>query len=317
VLSIVIVLLTAIVAQAQQPSQPPTPSRGEGKRDPQTEQAQPTNDKTTTAQRGTEADPLYVRETRSEAQSSEDRQDREDEQANRRYALWLSIVTTVVLGFQVWLLLRQNDIIRKQNAIMKKQRNAADKQSEYMRDGLSEATKTADAAKESAHTAALALTLAHRPYFDVNDLRVIDNLYDAWPAEDSRQPPPELSISYRVFNASPAPATITFIGASYHVRGFKDDFSYDSAGEDVRTVISPNRGYRYPVMEWTGMSAELFDAYRSKTGLTVDVEYRLKFLDAFDREHSQTIKRIVHCSIGAYRSFLTDHTPADETTDKN
>ena len=59
----------------------------------------------------------------------------------------LSFITAIVLGFQVWLLLQQNKIIRQQNEIMTGQREAADTQSGYMRDGLTETRKAADAAK--------------------------------------------------------------------------------------------------------------------------------------------------------------------------
>jgi hypothetical protein len=58
-----------------------------------------------------------------------------------------------VVAAQVWLLLRQNQIISGQNAIMTGQREAADAQSGYMRDGLSETRKSSNAARRAANAA--------------------------------------------------------------------------------------------------------------------------------------------------------------------
>src|SRR5688572_5845620 len=99
-----LILLTSSCALAQ--SQPQAPSGGNKEQRPAAEQAKETETETDT--RGTKTQPLVVLPMRSEEQAAEDRADRLDEQASRRQAFWLSLVTLFVLGFQVWLLINQN-----------------------------------------------------------------------------------------------------------------------------------------------------------------------------------------------------------------
>src|SRR5205807_688437 len=87
----------------------------------------------------------------------------------------------VISGFGVWAALRTLRSIEEQTAAN---------------------VREAEAAKLSAKTAAVALRLAHRPYFDVKELKVSDTLKDPWPIDDPRQPKFRLSLSYRVYNAS-------------------------------------------------------------------------------------------------------------------
>lgn len=124
-------------------SQRPAPGARHEEGQPQPNQSEPAQSETNPAPLGTERRPLVVREMRSGDQAAEDQQDRKDQQANRRYSLWLSIITTAVIGFQVWLLLTQNDIIKGQTAIM-------ERQAKHMEDGLRETQASNTAAATSA-----------------------------------------------------------------------------------------------------------------------------------------------------------------------
>lgn len=73
---------------------------------------------------------------------------------------------------QIWLFIRQNQIIRKQNEIMEGQRTAANTQSGYMRDGLLETRKSADAAKLTADVAERAMGGSDRPYLKVGSFAI-------------------------------------------------------------------------------------------------------------------------------------------------
>jgi len=81
--------------------------------------------------------------------------------------------------------------------------------------------------QRAADAASLAVRLAHRPYFDVKELNVTDNLNKAWSSDDPRQPPFRLSLSYKVYNASQTPAKIRFVGRTYKILGTSDDWSRD------------------------------------------------------------------------------------------
>lgn len=105
--------------------QPPSPSAGSEKGQPQAKQTQPAQPNAAPVERGTDANPVVVRTQPSDRQAAEDQQDRDDQRTNRRYALWLSVVTSAVLAIQVWLLIRQNSIMREQSGIMAEQREAA------------------------------------------------------------------------------------------------------------------------------------------------------------------------------------------------
>lgn len=148
----IVSLFWVLSACALAQSQPPTPSGGNEERQPQPQETRPYQD-----QRGTEANPLVIRELRSQEQADADQQDRRDEQANRRYALWLSLVTLVVIAFQVWLLLRQNTIISGQSDIL-------ERQAKHMEDGLIETRRSADAAASAVQISEQSLITNARAY---------------------------------------------------------------------------------------------------------------------------------------------------------
>lgn len=136
-------------------SQPPSPSSGRVERQPQPQQTTPAQtDPTPTPLRGTQTDPFVVRESRTEEQAAEDRADRADNQANRRYSIVLSIITTIVIGFQVWLLIRQNSIMEEQTTLMTGQ--------------LTATKQAADAAKSSAD----AIKIINRQWLAIEDWEV-------------------------------------------------------------------------------------------------------------------------------------------------
>jgi len=94
----------------------------------------------------------------------------------RRFALTsASAPTKIAFSWvidQIWLLIRQNQIIGKQNEIMEGQRTAANTQSGYMRDGLLETRKSTDAAKLTADVAERAMRSSDRPYLRVGSFAI-------------------------------------------------------------------------------------------------------------------------------------------------
>jgi hypothetical protein len=171
-------------------------------------------------ERGTDDNPLIIRESRSQAQADEDRQDREDDQANRQYALWLSLITAIVVAAQVWLLMNQNRIIAGQNAIMAGQKTAADTQSGYMRDGLIETQKSSNAARRAANAArknatAARDTLATQREIERAYISFVQTKVYVVGAEDSsggwdRSRPQQLSVDIHIHNSGRTPGT--FLG---------------------------------------------------------------------------------------------------------
>jgi hypothetical protein len=96
-----------------------------------------------------------VKPIRSQTEADEDRADRLDQQSNRRYTIGLSLFTLIVLGFQIWLMVRQNGIIAGQTAIMKEQ-------ADHMRDGLTLTRQSNDASAASADAAKKSVAIADR-----------------------------------------------------------------------------------------------------------------------------------------------------------
>lgn len=207
--------LQSVVAQ----SQPPPPSRGVGERsqppsNPGRTQAQAANDP-----RGTSQAPLVVQvhptpKTDEEAANEQSQEDREA--ATYRWTVAavistgvLGLLQLIAIGFQVRIASKQNRIIKRQSAIMRGQRKAADTQSGYMRDGLTEsknaaniAKESADAAKESAKAALLSTRISQRA----------ERAY----VKLSHQPPGltiemfnRVSLSVLVKNIGRTPATVT------------------------------------------------------------------------------------------------------------
>jgi hypothetical protein len=153
-------MIPALVAVALLASQPPAPSARNEKRQPQTIEATPREAQPDPHPRGTTDDPIVIRTERSKQQTTEDQQDREDDKANRRYNLWLSVITALVLGFQVWLLVRQNqtlskqtDLADKQTVSMERQTASMEHQATLMAQGLADAKESSDTAKENADAA--------------------------------------------------------------------------------------------------------------------------------------------------------------------
>lgn len=143
-------------------SQPPTPSNGEGKRNPPQNQTASGEQKPTDA-RGASDRPLIVQVAPTKDQAAQDKSDRESEASSKRWTQFLAGLTVLVGIGQWWMVRRQaniaekqNEIIGKQNEIMTGQRGAADAQSGYMRDGLAETRKAAE-------TNTNALAYANRP----------------------------------------------------------------------------------------------------------------------------------------------------------
>ena len=130
--------------------QPLIPSRGNVKGQPQSQQqAEP---------------PKQQPAPPSQTQTANDEADRRDQRMNRRYALGLSIITTIVLGFQVWLLFSQNRILKKQSDIMDGQKLAADQQATHMFDSLTLTREAVNVAKQSAAFSEKALVSVQRAF---------------------------------------------------------------------------------------------------------------------------------------------------------
>ncbi len=185
-----IIFLVTMILPAQQ-SQPPSPSRGEGKKQPNATQTTPTQAQPKPPQSETYSNTPISRETRSEAQASKDNQDRRDQQANRRYTLWLSVITTIVLAIQVWLLINQNGIMKHQSTLM---------------DGQLRATsEAANAATRAANSAEAALAKAERAYLTITNWTITN-------IEVGK----ELLITFMVVNTGRTPARLKQIRAHTH-----------------------------------------------------------------------------------------------------
>jgi hypothetical protein len=154
--ALLVLLASCAMAQSQPPLQP-EPARN----------ASGAYEQTGRDPRGTNVSPLIVRiepTPKTDAESAEEQREKEEQAADRRFNQRLAVATLgilllqlVVVGFQVRLLVKQNEIIDGQSAIMRGQREAADAQSGYMREGLQYTKTTADAAMKSAEAAVAAM----------------------------------------------------------------------------------------------------------------------------------------------------------------
>lgn len=142
----VIVTACSLLACLHAQSQPPTPGgrkleRSQPQRQPEEVQRQPSANP-----RGTDESPVVVKiqpTLKTHAEADDEKRKEDAEAAAHWWTVALGIATGILgvlqlgaIGFQVRLAFRQNKIIEQQSAIMAGQRQAADKQSEHMRDGL-------------------------------------------------------------------------------------------------------------------------------------------------------------------------------------
>lgn len=109
-----------------QTSQPPAPRGGNEKGQPQPQQTQPGKAQPAPVERGTDANPLIVRASPSDKQTAEDQKERSDQRANRWTTTSLGAFTLAVIGFQAYLLHRQNKILTAQKSLMDSQKTIAD-----------------------------------------------------------------------------------------------------------------------------------------------------------------------------------------------
>jgi hypothetical protein len=255
---ILVVAFVLFAACASAQSQPPSPGGGGEETKPQPKQTQPTQTQPGDT-RGSESNPIIVRSIRSESESAENQQDRDGEKANRRYSLWLSVITTLVLGFQIWLLVRQNDIIGKQSAIMEGQRTAADKQSSYMREGLEHTKTAADAAKESANTARDALVLTQRGRLSVESAKAEFRKFN-------EGPPIRLHVTIVFRNVGPTLVTVTesmFDSVFGHPDDLPDKWEFDR--ESRKEDFPVAQGDTFEQIKWLPFASEA-DILRFKDG---------------------------------------------------
>jgi hypothetical protein len=300
--SVTLLLLLTCGLSAQ--SQPPSPSGGAKEQRPATQQAEPTQTQPEPRERGTEIDPLVVRPIRSQDQAEEDRADRLDQQASRRQAFWLSAVTVIVLGFQVWLLTRQNTIIGKQTDIMTEQRDAANAQSEHMSKALVETRKAADAAKQSADTAERALVLLNRPYLDAENWR--GDIIGAMKAETMH-----ITVSFNIVNSSVTPAFVESIEVNDD-SGQASPLGELSTDTTVEATIGPRQSqpFRRDVL----LTQEQWQqVYFGK--LAVNFWGTITFTDDFILKGHKRVRHfsrvgVFWCVEGSLDGFLSDfHTP--------
>jgi len=107
-------------------SQPPVPGTGESKSNPPNNQTKSDQSKPAIDDRGTENSPVIVRLSKSTEEAAQDQNDRENEATNKRQTLWLTGFTVMALVAQIWILYRQNEIMKAQNCIVDGQRRTTD-----------------------------------------------------------------------------------------------------------------------------------------------------------------------------------------------
>jgi hypothetical protein len=176
VLAVSLSIAPEVLSQSQPPSPSTTKRRDQQQNKPAEAQQQPTTDP-----RGTNESPFVVNVQPTPKTNEETAKEQRKEQADASAKWWtiaLGVVTGVVgllqlvaIGFQVRIAGKQNRIIEKQNEIMTGQRQAADTQSDYMRDGLIETRIAAAAAQSSATTAREALVISQRAYLSVKEIQ--------------------------------------------------------------------------------------------------------------------------------------------------
>jgi len=165
------VLLLLLLAQT---SQTPPPGPTENKVTPKQNQSNQEQAKPAADLRGTDQQPLVVRVPKTQAETDQEQNDRNEEAFNKRAALALTGFTVLVAAFQLLVLVFQNKIIRQQNAEMALQRTEMNTQTTYMRDTLTETKNSADAAKVSADAAKESsdlLAFIHRAELDCKNWR--------------------------------------------------------------------------------------------------------------------------------------------------
>ncbi len=207
---------TLFVAALVAPSQPPTPRPTVGSQAPQ-QQTQPQG-----------ADPKQhvtpVPSANGQEGTKDPKQPTDPKQGESPTYWWspidpnwvIAFLTFVLawLGYRQWKVMdiqaaiskTQNKIIQEQSAIMEAQQTAAAEQSEYMRDGLIETRRAADAATAGVEIAKEALIVTERAYIDVKGLTIE-------PLKVGEQ----ATASFEVRNSGRTPARNVTIKGYYHI----------------------------------------------------------------------------------------------------
>jgi hypothetical protein len=113
--------------------------------------------------RGTSQSPLVVtvqQTPKTDAETAEEQRKEDQDVSDRNWTRGLAIVTSLLgllqltaIGFQVRIARKQNQIIESQSTIMAGQRDAADAQSQHMREGLTHSATAANATVAAGKTA--------------------------------------------------------------------------------------------------------------------------------------------------------------------
>lgn len=274
IIGLILALGACALAQSQPSAQPPN--------------AGLTNQLTSPDSRGTNESPLVVEIQSAANTDAEVAQEQRLEQAqvsDRQWTRGLAIVTTLVgllqlaaISFQVRIAGRQNQIIEKQNAIMTGQREAADTQSDYMRDGLEETRKTADAARLSAIAAHNALAL-DRPFLELTDGRV-EVLRHA--VQNDQQFPAVIQILFDIHNFGHTAARLDIIEKRWRIWP-PSDRALDTAAEHPGAMVAP--GSDFGLYVHVGELTDDEVALLKTRALIIEVSGRLLYTDQFGNTH--------------------------------
>ena len=251
---------------------------------------------------GTESKPAVVQIAKSKEETAQEQQDRDNEASAKRWTMFLAGLTILVGLGEIGVVLKQaaiaaqqNTIIGQQNTIMEGQRTAANAQSDYMRDGLIETRKAADATMGQ-------LKLAAATYLDLKGLTVERHL-----REDGTLK--AVTVGYKLTNMSTNVARKIAVSKRFALKGrpLQDDTPF------MIDVLPPGKAFL------TSVRIDGLDAFHVE--LLNEGMFRVVFhlmaswIDPLDHETTRRFARMVTLShLTAHSTYLsgdTDYQPED------
>jgi len=247
--------------------------------------------------RGTDASPVVVKiqpTPKTDEETAKEKAQIDQQESTQRWTKGLGIATGILgllqliaIGFQVGIARRQNQIIEKQNAIMTGQRDAADTQSDYMRDGLAETRKAADAAREAADTASKSLKADSAVVMSIGDLQVLR-------LANSKTKDFCLRVQYRIHNASKNPAHVEEWGGTILL---PDEQTGTDISSTVDETFAPGKGLHFP-LDTEPFQSQHFAAW-DRNSLVLRIELWVRVVDPQGVTTTQHYKRLVICGVSA------------------
>ena len=245
--------------------------------------------------RGTDAAPLIVKvqpTPKTDEEAAKEQAQVEQQESTQRWTRGLGITTGVLgllqliaIGFQVSIARRQNQIIERQNTIMTGQREAADTQSGYMRNGLAETRKAAEAARDGADTANKSFMADSAVVMSIGDLQVL-RLTNKKTKEFS------VRVQYRIHNASKNPAHVEEWGGTILLPDEQSGFEVAST---VGETFAPGKGLHFP-LDTEPFQPQHFAAW-DRNSLVLRVELWVRVVDPQGVTSTHHFKRLVICGV--------------------